>query len=82
MRLALGAVVELVLPQLLLTSEGFQTTVQADGLGLGPTGLLHTAVLLYNLQGDHHEGLDADTMGYFQSTDNSPLCTTHIPEDP
>ena len=55
--LALGAVVKLVLTQLLLAGEGPQTAVQADGLGLGPTGLLHTAVLLHNLSGDrvgHH----------------------------
>lgn len=53
MRLALGAVVELVLTQLLLAGEGLQTAVQADGLSLGPTGLFHTAVLLHDLQGDH-----------------------------
>lgn len=51
--LALGAVVELILSQLLLTGESFQTAVQADGLSLGPAGLLHTAVLLHDLQGQH-----------------------------
>lgn len=53
MLLALGAVVELILAQLFLAGEGLQTAVQADGLGLGPSGLLHTAVLLYALRGDH-----------------------------
>lgn len=56
MRLALGAVVELVLPQLFLAGEGLQTTVQADGLRLGPTGLFHTAVLLHNLEVGGGEG--------------------------
>lgn len=51
--LALGAIVELVLAQLFLAGEGLQTAIQADGLSLGPTGLLHTAVLLHDLQGDH-----------------------------
>lgn len=37
MRLALGAVVELIFSQLFLTGEGLQTAVQADGFGLGPT---------------------------------------------
>lgn len=55
MSLALGAVVELVLSQLLLTGEGPQTAVQADGLSLGSTRLLHTAVLLYDLQ--THDGI-------------------------
>ena len=52
MGLALGAVVELVLPQLLLPGEGLQAAVQADGLGLRPAGLLHAAVLLHDLQGE------------------------------
>lgn len=55
MRLALGAVVKLVLPQLLLAGEGLQAAVQADGLGLGPARLLHAAVLLHNLQGEQHQ---------------------------
>lgn len=50
--LALGAVVKLVLAQLLLAGEGLQTAVQTDGLSLRPAGLLHTAVLLHNLHGD------------------------------
>lgn len=49
--LALGAVVELVLAQLLLAGEGLQAAVQADGLGLRPARLLHAAVLLHDLQG-------------------------------
>lgn len=49
MSLALGAVVELILAQLLLAGKGLQTAVQADGLSLGPTRLLHTAVFFYNL---------------------------------
>lgn len=70
MRLALGAVVELVLTQLFLAGEGLQTAVQADGLSLGPAGLLHTAVLLHNLQGDHagqdtERGEDAFTLFCF-----------------
>lgn len=48
--LALGAVVEFVLSQLLLTGESLQTAVQADGLSLSSSRLLHTAVLLYDLQ--------------------------------
>lgn len=52
MRLALGAVVQLVLAELFLAGECFQTAVQADGLSLGPARLLHTAVLLHNLEGD------------------------------
>lgn len=59
--LALGAVVELILTQLFLTGEGLQTAVQADGLSLGPAGLLHTAVLLHNLQG--HHGCDDTEQG-------------------
>lgn len=62
MRLALGAVVELVLTQLFLTGEGLQAAVQADGLSLRPTGLLHAAVLLHNLQGDH-DGEDSEQGG-------------------
>lgn len=51
MGLALGAVVELILAQLFLTGEGLQTAVQADGLSLGPTRLLHAAVFFHNLRG-------------------------------
>lgn len=54
-RLALGAVVELVLPKLLFAGECFQTAVKADRLSLGPARLLHTAVLLHNLQGDRQK---------------------------
>lgn len=54
----LGTVVELILSQLLLTGEGFQTAFQADWLSLGPTGLVHTAVLLHDLQ-THHGRDDA-----------------------
>ena len=52
MGLALGAVVELILSQLLFPGEGLQAAVQADGLGLGPAGLFHAAVLLHYLQGE------------------------------
>lgn len=58
MRLALGAVVELVLAQLLLAGEGLQAAVQADGLGLGPPRLLHAAVFLHNLWANH-DGQDS-----------------------
>lgn len=51
-RPALGAVVELILTQLLLAGEGPQAAVQVDGLSLGPAGPLHAAVLLHNLQGE------------------------------
>lgn len=61
-RLALGAVVELVLPELLLAGECFQTAVQADGLGLGPAGLLHTAVLLHDLQGHRRKYTGTNTL--------------------
>lgn len=53
--LALGAVVELVLSQLLLAGESLQTAVQADGLSLSSPRLLHTAVLLHNLQGEERD---------------------------
>lgn len=59
MRLALGAVVELVLAQLLLTGEGLEAAVQADGLGLGPPRLLHTAVFFHNLRGKD-DGQDSE----------------------
>lgn len=53
--LALGAVVEFVLSQLLLAGESLQTAVQADGLSLSSPRLLHTAVLLHNLQGEERD---------------------------
>lgn len=55
MGLAFGAVVELILAELLLTGEGLKTAVQADGLGLGSAGLLHAAVLLHNLRAGRQE---------------------------
>lgn len=55
MGLALGAVVELVLTQLLLAGEGLQAAVQTDGLSLSPTRLLHTLVLLHDLQGHRRQ---------------------------
>lgn len=53
--LALGAVVEFVLSQLLLAGESLQTAVQADGLSLSSPRLLHAAVLLHNLQGEERD---------------------------
>lgn len=49
--LALGAVVHLILPQLLLAGEGSQTTVQVDGLSLGSPALLNTLMFLHDLEG-------------------------------
>lgn len=46
---ALGAIVELILTQLLFTGEGLQTAVQTDGLGLGTPTQFHTSVLLHYL---------------------------------
>jgi len=48
--LTLGAVVHLVLPQLLLAGESSETAVQVDGLSLCTPTLFHTLVLIYNLQ--------------------------------
>lgn len=45
----LGAVVELILPQLLLRGEGLQTRVQVDGLCLFPPAILHTVMVLIKL---------------------------------
>lgn len=50
--LALGAVIHLILAQLLLTGEGSETTVQIDGLCLRSAALLNTFVFLYNLKGN------------------------------
>lgn len=52
MGLALGAVIHLILAQLLLTGEGSETTVQIDGLCLRSAALLNTFVFLYNLKGN------------------------------
>lgn len=53
MRLALGTVVELILTQLFLTGKGLQAAIQADGLSLGPSRLLHAAVFLHDLRGQN-----------------------------
>lgn len=50
--LALGAVVHLILPQLLLTGEGSQTTVQVDGLCLGSAALFNTFMFFHDLKGE------------------------------
>lgn len=50
--LALGAVVHLILPQLLLAGEGSQTTVQVDGLCLGSAALFNTFVFFHDLKGE------------------------------
>lgn len=49
--LALGAVVHLILPQLLLAGEGSQATVQVDGLCLGSAALFDTFVFFHDLKG-------------------------------
>lgn len=49
--LALGAVVHLILPQLLLAGEGSQTAVQVDGLCLGSAALFNTFMFFHNLKG-------------------------------
>lgn len=50
--LALGAVVHLILPQLLLAGEGSQAAVQVDGLCLGSAALLNTFMFLHDLKGE------------------------------
>ena len=49
MLFTLGAVVQFILPQLLLGGEGVQTGVQVDGLRLLPPAVLHTLVVLIKL---------------------------------
>lgn len=50
--LTLGAVVHLILPQLLLTGECTEAAVQVDGLSLCSPTLLHTLMLIHNLQAE------------------------------
>lgn len=54
--LTLGAVVHLVLPQLLLAGESSETAVQVDGLSLCTPTLFHTLVLIYHLQVEETRG--------------------------
>ena len=56
MGLTLGAIVHLVLPQLLLAGESSETAVQVDGLSLCSATLFHTLVLIYNLQVEETRG--------------------------